>query len=171
MKKKKYTTVQEVAQAIGANAYGLRLLEYLDQYHPDLALDYDYIMERANRAAQAGENYVREHGTNELRQMEASEAANEVLMAGLGFSKFDEVFRICAQIIYDAGILMPDDDTRQLVARQLLPKFESIFLKYPISNPDFTAEVEYDEMREKLTKKAEKLLAPIIQKERDALPF
>jgi hypothetical protein len=48
----------------------------------------------------------------------------------------------------------------------LRPQLKSIFVKYPTDNPEFTAEVEYDEMIEELTEEAEKLL-----QKRDELPF
>lgn len=170
MKAKKYTTVAEVAQAIGLNAYGQRLLQYLDQYFPDLAIDYEYIMSKAQSAAEAAEEYVRVHGTDPIHQMGASEVANEVLMAGLHFSKFDEIFSVVAEIIYEEEADISDYEARKL-SLQWLPKFESIFAKYPTDNKDFTAEVAYDEMKEKLTVKARKLLAPEIEKVKESLPF
>jgi hypothetical protein len=43
---------------------------------------------------------------------------------------------------------------------------KDVFAKYPTDNPEFTAEVEYDEMIEELTKEAERLL-----QKRDEQPF
>ena len=170
MAKKKYTSVAEVAQAVGMNKYALRLLKYLDQYHPNKVLDYEFIMQRADMAAAAAESYVRTNGTSPAHQIAASEAANEVLMAGLESSKFDIVFSIADSILYEAGLGLEYDETKEIVLR-VLPKFESIFAKYPIDDPDFTAEVEYDEMIEKLTKKAKTVLQPEIEKEKEKLPF
>jgi hypothetical protein len=35
---KKFTTVAEIAKKIGLNHLALRLLDYLDQYHPDMEI-------------------------------------------------------------------------------------------------------------------------------------
>ena len=170
MAKNRYTSVAEVAQAVGMNKYALTLLKYLDQYHPDKALDYEFIMQRADMAAAAAESYVRANGTTPAHQVAASDAANEVLMAGLESSKFDIIFSIADDILYEAGLRLDYDETKEIVLR-VLPKFESVFAKYPIDDPNFAAEVEYDRMVEKLTEKAKKLLQPEVEKEKEKLPF
>jgi len=170
MAKKKYTSVAEVAQAIGLNKYALTLLKYLEQYQPHLELDYEFIMQRADMAAKAAEQYVLAYGTEPVNQIAASEHANEVLMSGLGYSRFDEIFTIADEILYEAGLRLEWEETKEIVMR-ILPKFEAIFKQYPIDDPNFTAEVEYDKMVEKLRKKAETLLQSEIEKEKDKLPF
>jgi hypothetical protein len=165
MAKKKYTTVAEVAQAIGLNHSALSLLEYLERYHPDLALDYDFIMQRADIASQHAADYVKRHGTDALSQREASNSAYEILTAGLEFSEHEIIFNIVDDYYDQTGYARPWGEV-QSTAIELRPQLKSIFKKYPTDNPEFTASCEYDEMVEKLTKKAEKLL-----QKRDELPF
>ncbi|MDR0566333.1 MAG: DUF1896 domain-containing protein [Prevotellaceae bacterium] len=166
MAKKKYTTVAEVAQAIGLNYYALSLLEYLEQYHPDLALDYDFIVQRADIAAQHAADYVKEHGsTDALTQREANNSAYEILTSGLEFSEHSIIFHIVDNYYYEKGDTHKSEEVRS-IAIELRPRLKSIFAKYPTDDPEFTASCEYDRMVEKLTKKIERLL-----QKRDELPF
>jgi flagellar basal body-associated protein FliL len=52
------------------------------------------------------------------------------------------------------------------IAVELRPQLKNIFAKYPTDDQDFSAEVEYDEMIDELTKEIEKLL-----QKKDELPF
>jgi hypothetical protein len=160
MEKKKFTTVAEVAQEIGLNHLALRLLDYLDQYHPDLALDYDFIMGRSDYAAA-----VRDRMELSGNVYGADDECNSVLMSGLEFSEHGIIFSIVDEYYYDLGRTKLPEESRE-IAIELRPQLKSIFKKYPTDNPDFTAEVEYDEMVEKLTKKVHRLL-----EKRDELPF
>ena len=165
MAKKKYTTVAEVAQAIGQHYHALSLLKYLEQYHPDLALDYEFIMERADIAAQHAADYVKEHGTDALTQREANNSSYSILTSGLEFSEHEIIFDVVDNYYYDKGSTRKYEEVRS-IAIELRPRLKNIFAKYPTGDPEFTASCEYDRMVEQLTKKAEKLL-----QKRDELPF
>ena len=166
MAKKKYTTVAEVAQAIGMNYHALSLLKYLEQYHPDLALDYEFIMQRAGIASRHAEKYVREQGsTDALTQQEANNSAYAILTTGLEFSEHEIIFNLVDDYYDRTSYARPYEEVRS-IAIELRPQLKSVFAKYPTDDPEFTASCEYDRMVEKLTKKAEKLL-----QKRDELPF
>ena len=166
MAKKKYTTVAEVAQAIGMNYHALSLLKYLEQYHPDLALDYEFIMQRAGIASRHAAEYVREQGsTDALTQQEANNSAYAILTTGLEFSEHEIIFNLVDDYYDRTSYARPYEEVRS-IAIELRPQLKSVFAKYPTDDPEFTASCEYDRMVEKLTKKAEKLL-----QKRDELPF
>jgi hypothetical protein len=162
---KKFTTVAEVAKEIGLNHLALKLLDYLDQYHPDLALDYDFIMERANYAATVRDNMIKNsHGHPALLQ-EAESECNRVLMADLEFSEHDIIFNIIDEYYYEHQDTRSPAEVKR-IAIELRPQLKVIFAKYPTDDPEFTAEVEYDEMIAELSKEIEKLL-----QKKDELPF
>jgi hypothetical protein len=167
MSKKKYTTVAEVAQAIGLNHHALSLLKYLEEYHPDLALDYEFIKQRADIASRHAEEYVRTHGsTDALTQREADNSAySSILTAGLEFSEHNIIFHIVDDYYDRTDYARPYEEIRS-IAIALRPKLKSIFAKYPTDDPEFPASCEYDQLVAKLTKKTEKLL-----QKRDELPF
>ena len=162
---KKFTTVAKVAKEIGLNHLALKLLDYLDQYHPNLALDYDFIIERANYAATVRDNMIKNsHGHPALLQ-EAESECNRVLMADLEFSEHSIIFDIVDEYYYEKDDTKKPAEVKE-IAIELRPQLKVIFAKYPTDNPEFTAAVEYDEMTEELTKKIERLL-----QKRDELPF
>jgi hypothetical protein len=163
--KKKYGTVAEVARAIGLNYYGLTVLRYLRDYHPDLALDYDFIMARASRGAQLEADYALAHGTDGFSQSEARRLSHEVMLGDLEFSEHSIIFGIVDDY-YDRTSYSRGSEEVRAVAIELRPQLKSIFAKYPTESLEFAASCEYDEMVAKLTKKAEKLL-----QEREELPF
>jgi hypothetical protein len=158
----KFTTVTEVAWKIGLNHLALKLLDYLDQYHPDLALDYDFIVERASYAAEVRDKIAR--GGN---VQEADWECNRVLMAGLDFSEHSIIFDIVDSYYSGLGSAKSYEELKK-IAIDLRPQLKIIFKKYPTGDPEFTAEVAYDEMVKKLTKKTGKLLE---KRDLDALPF
>jgi hypothetical protein len=160
-KKQKFSTVAEVAQAIGTNRLALTLLDYLDQYHPDKALDYDFIMQRADYAAEVRDKMLQSGHHVGVAEGEC----NHVLMADLEFSEHEIIFDIIDSYYARTDYARELEDVKR-IAIELRPQLKSIFGKYPTSNPEFTGEVEYDEMVERLTGKIEQLL-----KKRDELPF
>jgi hypothetical protein len=165
METKKFTTVAQVAKKIGLNHLALKLLDYLDQYHPDLALDYDFIMERADYAASVRDNMIKNSNGHPALLQEAESECNRVLMADLEFSEHSIIFDIVDEYYYEKDNSKKPAEVKE-IAIELRPQLKNIFAKYPIDNPEFTAEVEYDEMIEKLTHEVEKLL-----QKRDELPF
>jgi hypothetical protein len=165
MERKKFTIVAEVAQEIGLNHLALKLLNYLDQYHPDLALDYEFIMERSNYAAACRDDLIKSsNGQSELLQYAESEC-NSILMEGLEFSEHSIISNIVDDYYYGQGKTKMPAEVKE-IAIELRPQLKNIFAKYPTGDPEFTAEVEYDEMIEELSNAAEKLL-----QKRDELPF
>jgi hypothetical protein len=167
MAKKKYTTIAEVAQAIGMDYYALSLLKYLKDYHPDLALDYDFIKHRAEIASRHAADYVKEHGTDALTQREADNEAYAIMTADLEFSQHNIIQHIVDDYYYDKANTRPYEEVRA-IAIELRPRLKSVFAKYPTDDPEFPASCEYDQMTTKLTKKIEQLLQ---KRERDELPF
>ncbi|MDR1226814.1 MAG: DUF1896 domain-containing protein [Prevotellaceae bacterium] len=176
MSTQKYTTVAEIAQAIGANYYGLTLLSHLEQYYPELALDFEFIKKKAACAAEVAAEYVGEHGTDGFSQIEAKNRALDELLGGFGFSKFEVAFRICTDILYAAlgshELTASHERQRQLVMC-LQPKLEPIFEKYPLDDPEFPASCAYDDFEDELKKAALRLLQPDIEAARDKvdMPF
>ena len=162
---KKFTTVAEVTKEIGLNHLALKLLDYLDQYHPDLALEYDFIMGRANYAATVRDNIIKNSNGNSALLQEAESECNRVLMVDLEFSEHDIIFNIIDNYYYERNDTRTAGEIKR-IAIELRPQLKNIFAKYPTDNPEFTAEVEYDEMIEELSKEIEKLL-----QKRDELPF
>jgi glutamine synthetase adenylyltransferase len=122
-------------------------------------------MERADYAATVRDNVIKSSDGNLALQQEAESECTRVLMADLEFSEHDIIFNIIDTYYYER------DDTRtpaevKRIAIELRPQLKDVFAKYPTDNSEFTAEVEYDEMIEELTKETEKLL-----QKRDELPF
>jgi hypothetical protein len=167
MEKKKFTTVAEVAKELGLNHNGLKLLDFLDQYYPEDALDIDYIRERAASAAAVKEKYLLENGTSSEHRQQADHLENEVLMGGLGYSlsKHELISNAVDKHYYKIGSNKTDGEVK-LIAMALRPKLESLFAKYPTGDEEFTASGEYDDLVEKLQKKVVKLC-----EKRDELPF
>ncbi|MDR1181184.1 MAG: DUF1896 domain-containing protein [Bacteroidales bacterium] len=165
METKKNTTVAEVARKIGLNHLALKLLDYLDQYHPDLALNYDFIMERANYAATVREDMIKNSNGNSALLQEAESECTRVLMADLEFSEHDIIFGIIDEYYYEQGHAKKPAEVKEL-AIELRPQLKNIFAKYPTDDPDFPAEFKYDEMIDELTKEIGKLL-----QKKDELPF
>jgi hypothetical protein len=165
METKQFTTVAGVAKEIGLNHLALRLLDYLDQYHPDLALDYDFIMERAGYAATVRDNMIKSSNGHPALLQEAESECNRVLMSDLEFSEHDIIFNIVGEYYARTDYAREPKEVRE-IAVELRPQLKGIFAKYPTDNSEFTAEVEYDEMIEELTDEIEKLL-----QKRDELPF
>jgi hypothetical protein len=85
--KKTFTTVGDVAQEIGLNEPGLILLKYLSEEHPDLALDYNFIMERVDDY-----NRVRKQCEDAGMIQDATHEAHKALMSGLAWSEYSLIF-------------------------------------------------------------------------------
>ena len=160
MTKKKYTTKQEVAADLGANYWGLKLLNYLWDYFPEDAMDIDFIREKAADAAATEEKYLLEHGTDPVNQIEARRVANETLKGSYGYalSKYEMLFPIIDDYCYEH---QTECNRVKELTLELIPKFASIFNKYAEKyefNESFRAEPDYDKFEAELRKKAEKIL-------------
>ena len=86
--------------------YGLSLLSYLKDSHPELIAESEFIAERADSAAQAYSEAIRS-GCNHI---EAEEIAREELCRGLHFSPYNTLVNILWRE-FEAEI--PEDTARQ----------------------------------------------------------
>ncbi|GHT16351.1 hypothetical protein AGMMS4956_18590 [Bacteroidia bacterium] len=170
MTKKKYTTKEAVAADLGANYWGLKLLNYLWDYFPEDAMDIDFIREQAADAAAVEEKYLLEHGTDPVNQLEARRVANETLMGSHGYSlsKYEMLFPIIDDYYYENKMTNETKSVKEMTL-ELIPKFASIFNKYAEKyefDESFRAEPDYDKFEAELRKKAEKILDKMYE-----LPF
>ena len=93
--------------------YGLSLLSYLKDSHPELIAESEFIAERADSAAQAYSEAIRS-GCNHI---EAEEIAREELCRGLHFSPYNTLVNILWRE-FEAEI--PEDTARQAALRLLM---------------------------------------------------
>lgn len=122
--------------------YGLSLLSFLKESHPDKVNDTAFIEARANLAAEIYENALREGYV----QSGAEEMANEVLYNGLHFSCYDAIVNVLWNEFADD---VPQGDAYE-VAMRLLPLLKVVFDKYTLSD-DFAYSLEYELLYTELT--------------------
>lgn len=122
--------------------YRLLLLSFLKESHPELAGDSDFIAARADSAAEEYSESVCSGYTHDA----ASEAANQVLFAGLHFSKYDVIVTVLWNEFSD---VVPQGSAKTL-ALQLLSVCEEVFAKYPLSD-DFQFEPAFDNLYTEIT--------------------
>lgn len=115
--------------------YGLSLLSYLRDSHPDKAGDQAFIVQRADRAAEVYSEAIR----SGLTHIEAEEQASAELYRGLHFSAYN----ILVNILWDEfPVEIPEDDARK-VALQVLPHATGVLAKYTLTD-DFADTPAYD---------------------------
>lgn len=122
--------------------YGLYLLQYLKENHPDKPVDTDFIAVRDELASDTFEQarlvgYPVE-GSQEL--------AMQALLQGLHFSEYHIITDILENEFSDT---VPADKVRPF-ALKLISKFKTIFSGYPLSD-DFAQSPEYDRLYTELT--------------------
>lgn len=117
--------------------YGLYLLSYLKENHPDKVHDASFVEERADRAAEVFEQARLEGYTPEG----AHELAMAALLEGLHFSKYDTLVEVLWNECSDE---IPQSEA-PAVALKLLPYMEGIFARYPLSD-DFAYSPEYEQL-------------------------
>lgn len=122
--------------------YGLYLLSYLREHHPDKADDAAFVEERADRAAEVFEQARLEGNTPEG----AHELAMASLLEGLHFSKYDTLVEVFWNECSDE---IPQSES-PAVALKLLPYMEGVFARYPLSD-DFAYSPEYEQLCTELT--------------------
>ncbi|MEZ5198404.1 MAG: DUF1896 domain-containing protein [Bacteroidales bacterium] len=122
--------------------YGLSLLSYLRENHPDRARDTAFIGERADAAVETYSNAVKYGQTH----IEAEELASEVLFQGLHFSSYNTLVHILWNEFSDE---IPEDKAKEIVL-QILPLCSEVLDKYPLSD-DFAGTSQYDELYAELT--------------------
>lgn len=118
----------------GLSYYGLSLLSFLQDSHPDLASDSILIRSRADRAAEAYCQAIR----NGESRSEADAQAAQVLYQGLHFSLYNTIVNILWDEFQD---LVPEDEARN-IARDILPHVAFLKRKYDL-NDDFDTSPEY----------------------------
>ena len=94
------------APQTGLSYYGLSLLSYLRESHPDLANDADFIRTRAQSAAEAYSCIIRSGGS----RIEAAEEADAVLYRGLHFSLYGTLANVIRSEFAD---IIPEEDARE----------------------------------------------------------
>jgi hypothetical protein len=122
--------------------YGLSLLSYLRDSHPDKAGDKAFIVQRADRAAEVYSQAIQ----SGLTHIEAEEQANAELYRNLHFS----VYSTLVNILWDEfSAEIPEDNARK-VALQLLPLCANVLAKYTLTD-DFADTPAYDLLYTELT--------------------
>ena len=125
---------QNNALVDGLSYYGLSLLSFLLDSHPDLAADSILIRSRADRAAEAYSQAIR----NGASRADADAQAAQVLYQGLHFSLYNTIVNILWDEFQD---LVPEDEARN-IARDILPHAAFLKREYDL-NDDFDTSPEY----------------------------
>lgn len=122
--------------------YGLYLLQYLKENHPDKTADADFIAVRDELASDTFEQ-ARLVG---YPVEGAQELAMNALLQGLHFSEYRTLVDVLENEFSDT---VPQEKV-QLLAQKLIPKFKEIFSGYPLSD-DFAQSPEYESLYTELT--------------------
>lgn len=122
--------------------YGLYLLSYLKENHPDKANDTAFIDSRADHAADVYEQARLEGYLPEG----AHELAMTALLEGLHFSKYNTIIEVLWNEFSDEVA----QSEAPAAALKLQPSLECIFSQYPISD-DFAYSPEYEQLYTELT--------------------
>lgn len=122
--------------------YGLYLLKYLKENHPDKATDVDFIGGRSDRAADVYEQSRLSGYTPEGAQ----ELAMAALMKGLHFSKYNTIIEVLWNEFAEE---VPPGEAAK-VALTLQPALEDVFSRYPLTD-GFAYTSEYDQLYTELT--------------------
>ena len=122
--------------------YRLSLQSFLQDSHPELANDSEFIASRGDLAVQTYAQSIK----NGQSHNHAEALASEVLYNGLYFSKHDTIVNVLWNEFY---VEVPQGSAKNL-AQKLLVFCESIFAKYPISD-DFAYEPEFNLLYTELT--------------------
>ena len=129
-------------QSTELSYYGLYLLKYLKENHPDKATDADFIAGRSDHAADVYEQSRLSGYTPEGAQ----ELAMAALVKGLHFSPYNTIVEVLWNEFED-GIA---PGYAPALALQLLPVLTPVFARYPLSD-DFAYTAEYDRLYTELT--------------------
>lgn len=129
-------------QTTDLSYYGLYLLKYLKENHPDKAEDTDFIESRADHAAEVYEQSRLEGYTPEGAQ----ELAMAALTKGLHFSKYNTVIEVLWNEFGDEV----EPGNAPAFALTLQPALEEVFARYPLTD-NFAYTSEYDLLYTELT--------------------
>lgn len=134
--------------------YGLSLLSYLKENHPDRAGDTAFIKERADAASEIYSNAVKDG----LTHIEAGELASTELSRGLHFSPYNTLVNILWNEFPNE---IPEERAKD-IALQILPLCREAMDKYNLSD-DFAGTSQYDELYTRLTGTVQILLEDGLQ--------
>lgn len=112
--------------------FKLSLQSFINEVHPELTTDTEFIHDRSELAAQAYDDAFL-LGCNTT---EAIEIANKILFEGLLFSKFEHLFNIVVEEFFDCIL---SANAREFALR-MIPVCNEVFAKYPA---DTNGEVEH----------------------------
>lgn len=129
-------------QTTDLSYYGLYLLKYLKENHPDKAADTDFIESRTDHAADVYEQSRLEGYTPEGAQ----ELAMAALTKGLHFSKYNTVIEVLWNEFGDEV----EPGNAPAFALTLQPALEEVFARYPLTD-NFAYTSEYDLLYTELT--------------------
>ena len=133
----------------GLSYYGLSLLSFLLESHPDLAGNAELIHARADRAAKTYSQAIR----NGESRPEAEAQATQILYQGLHFSLYNTI----VNILWDEfEALVPEDQTRD-IARKILPRVAYLKREYDL-NDDFGSSPAYERFYTELVGTIQNLL-------------
>lgn len=129
-------------QSTELSYYGLYLLKFLKENHPDKASDTGFIAERSDHAADVYEQSRLDGYTPEGAQ----ELAMAALTGGLHFSKYNTIIEVLWNEFADE---VPPGEAAKF-ALKLQPEIEEIFARYPLAD-EFAYTTEYDTLYSELT--------------------
>ena len=138
----------------GLSYYGLALLDYLRDCHPDLASDDAFIRARAQTAAEAYSRVIRSGGSRIDAARQAGQhlfrdgfrQADAALYRGLHFSLYNTLVHVIWNEFADD---IPEEDARE-AARMLLPQAGEVARSYDLTD-NFAASPQYDRLYTELT--------------------
>lgn len=122
--------------------FRLSLLSYLRDNHPLLAADKTFIATRGDAAAETYSIAIKSGKSHD----QAGELANEVLYADLLFSPY----RTVVNILWNEFEEVVNPAMAEGLAMELLPKLNSVFKKYRLSD-NFDTTPEYNLLYTELT--------------------
>ena len=113
--------------------YGLLLLSYLKESHPDKAGNQEFIRLRSELAAESYAGAI----DNGYTHQSAEEIASSILYEGLLFSRYDTI----RNVLINEFTIIPSERINSLAMELLVPS-EEVFSEYPIDD-SFANSPEY----------------------------
>lgn len=113
--------------------YGLLLLSYLKESHPDKAGNQEFISLRSELAAESYAGAI----ANGYTHQSAEEIASSILYEGLLFSRYDTI----RNVLINEFTIIPSERISSLAMELLVPT-EEVFSEYPIDD-SFANSPEY----------------------------
>ena len=130
-------------QTTDLSYYGLYLLKYLKENHPDKAADTDFIESRADHAAEVYEQSRLEGYTPEGAQ----ELAMDTLLRGLRYSRYAILREVVESEFFDE---VPEEKQEAFILK-LMPLVGNVFSVYDLSDDNFALSSDYDLLYTELT--------------------